>query len=98
MIQLGGFLGTLLRPLLKAGLSLMKNVIQPLAKSVLTPLGLAAAAKAADAGIHKHMLGFGATLIKSNYEAEDIMKIVKSLEDSVLLLKGVSETIQNEVK
>ena len=76
----------------------MKNVIQPLAKSVLIPLGLAEAAKAADAGIHEHMLGFGATLIISNYEAEDIMKIVESLEDSVLLLKGLSETIQNEVK
>ena len=53
MIQLGGFLGRLLGPLLKTGLPLMKNVIQPLAKSVLTPLWLTAAASAADAGIHK---------------------------------------------
>ena len=98
MIQLRGFLGTLLRPLLKTGLPLMKNVIQPLANSVLIPVGLAAAAKAADVGIHEHMLGFGTTLIISNYEAENIMKIVKSLEDCVLLLKGVSKTIQNEVK
>ena len=54
MIQSGGFLGRLLSPLLKTGLPLMKNVIQPLVKSVLTPLGLtAASASAADAGIHK---------------------------------------------
>ena len=53
MIQSGGFLGRLLGPLLKTGLPLIKNVIKPLAKSVLIPLGLTAAASAADAGIHK---------------------------------------------
>ena len=53
MIQSGGFLGRLLGPLLKTGLPLIKNVITPLAKSVLIPLGLTAAAAAADAGIHK---------------------------------------------
>ena len=53
MIQLGGFLGRPLGPLLKTGLPLMKNVIQPLAKKVLIPLGLTAAASGADAGIHK---------------------------------------------
>ena len=53
MIQSGGFLGRLLCPLLKTGLPLIKNVIKPLAKSVLTFLGLIAAASAADAGIHK---------------------------------------------
>ena len=53
MIQLRGFLGRLLVPLLKTGLPLIKNVIKPLAKSVLIPLGLTAAASAADAGIHK---------------------------------------------
>ena len=52
MIQSGGFLGKLLGPLLKTGLPLIKNVIKPLAKSVLIPLGLTAAAAAADAGIH----------------------------------------------
>ena len=52
MIQLGGFLGRLLGPLLKTGLPLISNMIKPLAKSVLIPLGLTAAA-AADAGIHK---------------------------------------------
>ena len=106
----GGFLGRLLGPLLKTGLPLIKNVIKPLAKSVLIPLGLTAAASAADAGIHKKLLGSGCrhssssashnmtTLIISNNEIEDIIKIVKSLEDSSLLLKGVTETVQNEVK
>ena len=100
MIQSGGFLGRLLGPLLKTGLLLMKNVIKPLAKSVLIPLGLTAAASAADAGIHKKILGSGhnnnTTLIISNDEMDDILKIVKSLEDSGVLLKGVSETIQHE--
>ena len=59
MIQSGGFLGRLLGPLLKTGLPLIKNVVKPLAKSVLIHLGLtaAAAAAAADAGIHKNILG-----------------------------------------
>ena len=101
MIQSGGFLGRLFGPLLKTGLPLIKNVIKPLAKSVLIPLGLTAAASAADAGIHKKILGSGhnnTTLIISNDEMEDIIKMVKSLEDSGLLLKGVSGTIQNEAK
>ena len=99
MIQLGGFLGILLGPLLKTRLLLMKDVIQPLAKSVLIPLGLTAAASAADAGIHKKILGSETTtLIISNEEMEEIMKTVKSLEDSGSLLKGVSETTRNEAK
>ena len=53
MIQLGGFLGRVLGPLLKTGLPLIKSVTQPLSKIVLIPLGLTAAASAADAGIHK---------------------------------------------
>ena len=79
----------------------MKSVIKPLAKSALIPLGLTAAASAADAGIHKKILRSGhnnTTLIISNDEMDDIVKIVKSLEDSRVLLKGVSETIQNEAK
>ena len=56
MIQSGGLLGKLLGPLLKTGLPLIKSVIKPLAKSVLVPLGLTAAASAADAGIHKKNL------------------------------------------
>ena len=99
MIQSGGFLGRLLGPLLKTGLPLTKNVIKPLAKSVLIPLGLTAAASAADAGIHKKILGSGTTaLIMLNDEMEDIIQIVKYLGDSGLLLKGVSKTIQNEAK
>ena len=100
MIQSGGFLGKLLCPLLKTGLSLIKNVVTPLAKSVLIPLGLTAAASAADAGIHKKILGSGGhtTLIISNKDMEDLIKIVTSLEDSGLLLKGVTESVQNEVK
>ena len=100
MIQSGGFLDKLLGPLLKTGLPLIKNVITPLAKSVLIPLGFTAAASAADAGIHKKILGSGnhTTLIISNNDIEDLIKIVKSLEDSGLLLKGVTESVQNEVK
>ena len=75
----------------------------------MIPLGLTAAASAADAGIHKKVLGSGhnrpsssashnTTLIISNDEMEDIIKIVKSLEDYGLLLKGVSKTVQNEAK
>ena len=92
MIQLGGFLGKLLGPLLKTGLPLMKSVITPLAKSVLIPLGLTAAASAADAGMHKKILGSGGhtTLIISNKDMEDLIKIIKSLEDSGFLLKGVT--------
>ena len=100
MIQSGGFLGRLLGPLLKTGLTLIKNVIKPLAKSVLFPLGLTTAASAADAGIHKKILGSGntTTLIISNDEMNDVIKIVNYLEDSGLLLKGVIGTVQNEVK
>ena len=80
----------------------MKNVIKPLAKSVLLALGLTAAA---DTRIHKKILGsrtttpiITTTLIIWNDEMEDIMKIVKSFNDSGLLLKGVNESIQNEEK
>ena len=80
----------------------MTSVIKPLAKSVLIPLGLMAAASAADAGIHKKVLRSGqnnnTNLIISNDEMDDILKIVKSVEDSGVLLKGVSETIQHEAK
>ena len=77
----------------------MKNALRPLAKSVLIPLGLTTAASATDAEIHKKIIGSGtATLIISNDAMKDIIKIVKYLEDSGLLLKKVSELIQNEVK
>ena len=104
MIQSGAFLGRLLGPLLKTGLPLIKTVINPLAKSILIPLILTAVASTADAGTHKKFLGSGhnhpssRTLIISNDEIEDIIKIVKSLEDSGLSIKPGTETVQNEVK
>ena len=99
MIQSGEFLSRLLGPLLKTWIPLIKNTIKPLAKSVLIPLGLTTAASAADAGIHKIILGSGnTTLIISNNEMEDIIKIIKSLEDSSLLSDVVTKTVQNELK
>ena len=83
MIQSGGFLGRLLAPLLRTGLPLMKSVIKPLAKRVLIPLGLTAAASAADAVIHKKILGSGqnTTLVISDDEIEEILKnLLKILE------------------
>ena len=75
----------------------MKSVVQPLPKRVLIPLGLTTSA--ADAEIHKQILGCGiTTLIISNDEMKDIIKIVKSPEDSRLLLEGVSETIKIEAE
>ena len=95
MIQPGGFLGNLLGKL--AG-PLMK-VAMPLAKNVLTPLGLSAAMSAIGGSIKKKMLGSGATtLIISNNEVNDILKIVKSLEDSGVLLNGVSEQSKMKLK
>ena len=99
--QSRGFLGRILRPLLKTGLPLMKNIFKPLAKRVLISLGLTPSASAADAdaAIHKKMFKSGATtLIISNEEMNDIMKIVKSLEETGLLIKGISETMKNEAK
>ena len=78
-------------------MSLKGNVLKPLAKCVLIPLGLTAAASAADAAIHKKMFGSGmTTLIISNEEMNNIMKIVKSLEETGLLIKSISETMKNE--
>ena len=74
-------------------------MFKPLAKSVLIPLGLTAAASATDAAIHKKMFRSGfTTLIISNEEMNEIMKVINSLEESGLLIKGVSETIKNKVK
>ena len=86
ILQSGGFLGRFVGSLLRTGLPLMKNIIQPLAKSVLIPLGLTAAASAASAGIHKNVLGpRTTTLIISIDEMEKIMEIVKSFGDSGLV-------------
>ena len=65
----------------------------------MIPLGLSAGMSAADPAIQKKIYGSGTTaLIISNEEIENIIKIVKSLEDLRLLIKGISETIQNEAK
>ena len=94
IIQSGGFLGPLLSklagPLMKVAISLAKNV--------LAPLGITEAASAIDAGIKKKT-GSGTTTLRiSNEEMNDIMKIVQALEDSYILLKGVTKTIKNETK
>ena len=99
IIQSVGFLRKLLGPLLKTKLPLIKNIIKSLAKSVLIPLGLTAAASAADAGIQKKIVGSGTTnLIISNEEMNDTIKIVQALEDSNVLLNRVTKTIINETK
>ena len=100
IIQSGGYLGKLLSklagPLMKVALSLAKNV--------LAPLGLTAAMSAIDGSIQKKIHGSGATkgagvkLIIEQEDMNDIMKIIKALENSGILLKGVSKTIKNETK
>ena len=100
IMQSGGFLGNLLSKL--AG-PLMK-VALPLAKNVLAPLGLTGAMSAIDGSIQKKIHGSGATkgagvkLIIEQEDMNDIMKIIKPLENSGVLLKGVSKTIKNETK
>ena len=80
-----------------AGLPLMKNLLTPLARSFLVPLGLSAGISAADVIIQKKIYGSGTTAsIISNEETEDIMKIVKSFEESGLLVKEIK--IKNETK
>ena len=94
IIQSGGFLGKLLSKL--AG-PLMK-VAMPLAKNVLAPLGLTAAMSAIDGSIQKKIHGSGVKLIIEQEDINDIMKIIKALKNSGILLKGVSKTIKNETK
>ena len=89
IVQPGGILGRLFGPLLKtAGLPLIKNVFKPLATSVSIPLGLFV-----DTGIHKKILWLLAETLISNEEMDDIMRVVKSFEESGLMMKVVSETI-----
>ena len=77
----------------------MKNVLTPLAKSVLISLGLATAESATDAAIKKRIYESGTTaLINSNKEREDIIKIVQAFEESGSLIEGISETIKMEAK
>ena len=94
IIQSGGFLGSSLSKL--AG-PLMKVAV-PLAKNILAPVGITAAASAIDARIQKQINGLGTILIISNKEMNDKMKIVQALEISNILLKRVTKTIKNETK
>ena len=88
--QSGGFVGSLLSKLA----DLLLKVTLPLSKNILVPLGITAAASAIDAGTPKKIR----TLIISNEEMNDIMKIFQALEDSNIFLKGVNKTIKNETK
>ena len=92
--QKGGF-PNFLKPLMTAGLPLMKNVLTPLAKTVLILLGLTASAT--NTAIQKKTHGSTALIIP-NKEMKDIMKIVKSLEQSGLLIRDIRETIKNKAK
>ena len=94
IIQSGGFLGKLSSKL--AG-PLMKVAI-PLAKNVLAPLGLTAAMSPNDGSIQKKIHGSGVKLNIKQEDMKDIMKIIKALKNSGVLLKGVSKTIKNETK
>ena len=94
IIQSGGFLGKLLSKL--AG-PLMK-VALPLAKNVLAPIGLTAAMSAIDGSMQKKIHGSGVKLIIEQEDMNDIVKIIKALENSGISLKGVSKTIKNETK
>ena len=95
--QEGRFLN-FLRSLMTVGLPLMKNVLTPLAKSVSIPPGLTAAASATDAAIQKKIFASGITLVISNEEIDDIKEKIKSLAGAGFLIKGVSETVEHEVK
>ena len=94
LIQSGGFLGKLLSklvvPLMKAATSLAKNV--------LAPLGLTAAMSAIDGSIQKKIHGSGVKLIIEQEDMNDIIKIIEALENSVISLKGVTKTTENETK
>ena len=89
LIQSGGLLGKLLSKLVGP---LMK-VALPLAKNVLAPLGLTDAMSAIDGSIQKKIHSWGIKLIIEQEDMNDIMKIIEALENSGILLKGVSKTI-----
>ena len=77
----------------------MKNLPKPLRKKVLIPLGLTAAASATDAALHKKMFGSGVTnFINSNEEMNNIIKIVKSLQESGLLIKALTKQLKKRPK
>ena len=74
------------------------KVAMPLAKNVLPPLGLTAAMSAIDGSIQKTIHGSKVKLITEQEDMNDIIKIIEALENSSILLKGVSKTIENETK
>ena len=90
LIQSGGFLGKLL--------SKLAGPLMKLAKNVLAPLDLTAAMSAIDGSIQKKIHGSGVKLIIEQEDMQDIIKIIKELENSDILLKGVSKTIENQIK
>ena len=74
------------------------KVAMPLAKNVLAPLGLTVAVSAIDSGIQKKIRGDGIKLIIEQEDMNDIIKIIEALENSGILLTGVTKTIENETK
>ena len=94
LIQSGGFLGKLLSklegPLMKVAMSLAKNLV--------APLGLTAAMSAIDGSKQKKIHDSGVKLIIEQEDMNDIMKIFEALENSGILLKGISKAIENETK
>ena len=69
------------------------KVAMPLPKNVLAPLGLTAAMSVIDRSIQKKIHGSGVKLIIEEEDMQDIIKIIKELENSDILLKGVSKII-----
>ena len=88
---LGSILARILPKLIKPAISLGKNI--------LVPLGLSAAMSATDAAIQKKLHGYGTKTVKfSNKYLDDVTKIVKALEDSDVLMKGITEALKNDIK
>ena len=88
---LGSILARFLQKVIKPALSLGKNI--------LAPLGLSAAMSATDAVIQKKMYGIGTKTVEfSNKDLDDMTKIVKALEDSDVLMKGMTKTLKNDIK
>ena len=101
IIQLRGFLDRFLGSLQKTGLPIMKNVLQPLAKSFLMPLGLETAGSAADAGIHKKNLklrSYSTNNIKWRNGRHYGSSLLKSLKDYCLLIKALAKQLKMKKK
>ena len=95
LIKEGGALGSILARFLP---KLIKPAIS-LGKNILALLGLSAAMSATDAAIQKKLYGSGTKTVKfSNKDLDDMTKIVKALEDSDVLMKGVTRTLKNDIK